>query len=39
VYAHEKSLRDQAKKMNVASLRANEDASKQAAEIRIAKVT
>jgi len=35
---HEKSLRDQAKKMNVASLRSNVDANAQSAEIRIAKV-
>lgn len=38
VATHEKTLREQAKKMNVASLRANVDASKQNAEIRIAKV-
>ncbi|XP_074598200.1 lateral eye opsin-like [Brevipalpus obovatus] len=38
VATHEKTLREQAKKMNVASLRANVDANKQSAEIRIAKV-
>jgi len=38
VWAHEKALKDQAKKMNVASLRSNDDAAKQSAEIRIAKV-
>lgn len=38
VWAHEAALKDQAKKMNVASLRSNEDAAKQSAEIRIAKV-
>lgn len=35
---HEKALRDQAKKMNVASLRSNADANAQSAEMRIAKV-
>jgi r-opsin len=38
VFAHERALREQAKKMNVASLRSNEDAQKLSAEIRIAKV-
>ncbi|XP_076356139.1 lateral eye opsin [Tachypleus tridentatus] len=35
---HEKQLREQAKKMNVASLRANADQQKQSAECRLAKV-
>lgn len=35
---HEKSLREQAKKMNVTSLRSNADQNAQSAEIRIAKV-
>jgi r-opsin len=35
---HEKSLREQAAKMNVTSLRSNVDANAQSAEIRIAKV-
>lgn len=35
---HERSLREQAAKMNVASLRSNADANAQSAEIRIAKV-
>ena len=35
---HEKALRDQAKKMNVTSLRSNADQNAQSAEIRIAKV-
>ena len=38
IFEHEKSLRDQAAKMNVASLRSNVDANAQSAEIRIAKV-
>ncbi|RWS14076.1 ocellar opsin-like protein [Dinothrombium tinctorium] len=38
VVKHEKTLRDQARKMNVASLRANSESSKQSAEMRIAKV-
>lgn len=38
VAQHEKTLREQAKKMNVASLRANTDQQKQSAEIRLAKV-
>lgn len=37
VFSHEKALRDQAKKMNVESLRSNVDKSKDTAEIRIAK--
>ncbi|GFT83742.1 ocellar opsin [Nephila pilipes] len=35
---HEKELREQAKKMNVSSLRANSDQQKQSAECRLAKV-
>lgn len=35
---HERALREQAAKMNVASLRSNADANAQTAEIRIAKV-
>ena len=31
-------MREQAKKMNVASLKTNEDADKQSTEIKIAKV-
>jgi r-opsin len=38
VYTHERSLRDQAKKMNVASLRSGQSAGDMNAEIRIAKV-
>merc|ERR1719233_342622 len=38
VFQHEKALKEQAKKMNVASLRTNSDQEKQSAEIRIAKV-
>lgn len=38
VFAHEKGMREQAKKMNVASLKSNDDSAKQSAEIRIAKV-
>lgn len=38
VATHERTLREQAKKMNVASLRANADANKESADIRIAKV-
>ena len=38
IFEHEKTLRDQAKKMNVTSLRSNPDANAQSAEIRIAKV-
>nr|WCR62298.1 opsin UV [Phauda flammans] len=37
VFAHEAALREQAKKMNVESLRANQSAGSQSAEIRIAK--
>nr|ALB48845.1 UV opsin [Photinus ardens] len=38
VMHHEKALRDQAKKMNVESLRSNQAAQSQSIEIRIAKV-
>lgn len=38
VVNHEKSLREQAKKMNVESLRSNANSHAQSAEIRIAKV-
>ena len=38
VFQHEKSLKEQAKKMNVSTLRSNADQDKQSAEIRIAKV-
>ncbi|XP_023233036.1 ocellar opsin-like [Centruroides sculpturatus] len=38
VAQHEKTLREQAKKMNVASLRANTDQQKQSAECRLAKI-
>ncbi|KAI1287490.1 Ocellar opsin [Halotydeus destructor] len=38
VSQHEKSLREQAKKMNVASLRANADQNKTSAEMKLAKV-
>jgi r-opsin len=38
IFEHEKTLREQAKKMNVASLRSNADANATSAEIRIAKV-
>nr|QIC54074.1 opsin UV [Dendrolimus punctatus] len=37
VFAHEAALREQAKKMNVESLRANQNAGSETAEIRIAK--
>lgn len=37
VVNHEKTLRDQAKKMNVDSLRSNQAAANQSAEVRIAK--
>ncbi|CAH2039594.1 unnamed protein product, partial [Iphiclides podalirius] len=37
VFAHEAALREQAKKMNVDSLRSNQGASAESAEIRIAK--
>lgn len=39
VVSHEKALREQAKKMNVESLRSNANANAQSAEIRIAKVS
>ncbi len=35
---HEKALRDQARKMNVSSLRSNPDQNTQSAEIRVAKI-
>ena len=35
---HEKALREQAKKMNVSSLRSNSDQTAQSAEIRVAKI-
>lgn len=38
IFEHEKTLREQAKRMNVASLRTNSDANATSAEIRIAKV-
>jgi r-opsin len=38
IFHHEKELRDQAAKMNVASLRSNANANEQSAEIRIAKI-
>ena len=38
VFKHEDELRQQAKKMNVASLRSNADQQSASAEIRIAKV-
>lgn len=38
VSQHEKQLREQAKKMNVASLRANADQQKTSAEVRLAKI-
>ena len=38
VWAHEHALREQAKKMNVDSLRSNANASAETAEVRIAKV-
>jgi r-opsin len=37
VIKHEKALKEQAKKMNVESLRSNQNQSNQSAEIRIAK--
>lgn len=37
VVNHEKALKAQAKKMNVESLRSNQDASKASVEVRIAK--
>ncbi len=38
IFHHEKALRDQAKKMNVTSLRSNSDQKAQSAEMRVAKV-
>ena len=38
VWAHEHALREQAKKMNVDSLRSNADSNAESAEVRIAKV-
>ncbi|GFQ95617.1 ocellar opsin [Trichonephila clavata] len=38
VAAHEKKLREQAKKMNISSLRANQDSHKTSAEFKLAKV-
>jgi r-opsin len=38
IFDHEKTMREQAKKMNVTSLRSNADQNAQSAEIRIAKV-
>ncbi|KAI9564467.1 hypothetical protein GHT06_008206 [Daphnia sinensis] len=38
IFHHERTLREQAKKMNVTSLRSNVDQNAQSAEIRIAKV-
>nr|QWV42629.1 ultraviolet sensitive opsin [Anaspis rufa] len=37
VFSHEKALREQAKKMNVESLRSNQSKTNQSAELRIAK--
>nr|QWV42635.1 ultraviolet sensitive opsin [Trichodes sinae] len=37
VFSHEKALREQAKKMNVESLRSNQNQGNQSAEVRIAK--
>nr|QWV42628.1 ultraviolet sensitive opsin 1 [Mordella albosuturalis] len=37
VFSHEKALREQAKKMNVESLRSNQNQQSQSAELRIAK--
>lgn len=39
VFRHEKELREQAKKMNVTSLRSNSEQDQVSAEIRIAKVS
>ena len=39
VFKHEDELRQQAKKMNVASLRSNSDQKSMSAEIRIAKIS
>ncbi|XP_076030392.1 compound eye opsin BCRH2-like [Oratosquilla oratoria] len=38
IFAHEKAMREQAKKMNVSTLRSNADSNAQSAEVRIAKV-
>jgi len=38
IVAHEKGMREQAKKMNVSNLRSNTEANAQSAEMRIAKV-
>jgi len=38
IFEHEKTLREQAAKMNVASLRSNASANEQSAEMRIAKI-
>jgi len=38
IVAHEKAMREQAKKMNVTNLRSNTEANAQSAEMRIAKV-
>ncbi|KAG8200797.1 hypothetical protein JTE90_006378 [Oedothorax gibbosus] len=38
VATHEKTLREQAKKMNIASLRANQDIQKTSAEFKLAKI-
>lgn len=38
IVAHEKAMREQAKKMNVSNLRSNAEANAQSAELRIAKV-
>jgi r-opsin len=38
IFDHEKTLREQAKKMNVTSLRSNADSNAASAEIKIAKV-
>ncbi|XP_076030487.1 compound eye opsin BCRH2-like [Oratosquilla oratoria] len=38
IFAHEKAMREQAKKMNVSNLRSNADSNAQSAEVRIAKV-
>nr|BAQ54944.1 opsin, long-wavelength sensitive type [Indolestes peregrinus] len=38
VYAHEQGMRNQAKKMNVTSLRSSSDAQSQSAEMKLAKI-
>ena len=38
IFRHEKELREQAKKMNVPSLRSNTEKSAQKAEMRVAKI-